>query len=201
MICPSCHKEIKDGSTFCSWCGYKIETSDIGEKAELLKPGFRSTASTFFVYGAVILIFILGLLYFFVNRGKTKLRHRVPRNSYNSYKPIKKPASPPPGKMPSVRSTDRWGLSPPRYIICASACRTRKEARKRRNLLRRKGYPAGFLWIPDYKSLSGSRFYVIYIGQYYSRSECVRKLREYQRINKKAYAVLVSYKKGRDEIR
>ena len=62
-------------------------------------------------------------------------------------------------------------------------------------------YPANYLWIPDYKSLSGAEMYGIYIGPYYNLDEFSRQVENYRKSNPSAYGLLVSNSNERVEIR
>ena len=63
------------------------------------------------------------------------------------------------------------------------------------------GYPANFLWIPDFNSLSGAELYGIYIGPYYDENQFAIEVEKYREISPGAYGLLVSDKNERVEIR
>ena len=188
--CPNCKKRIKDSAKFCPWCRYQlisqndnqVESKEINEN---VKVGF----SLFFV---IIFSFLFIIIFVILINTKNKTKNQYDNNSFykgninlNNYK----------------NNKDRWGIITPSYIICSSAYYTEKEAKKRANKLKKAGYRSGYLWIPDYPSLSGAKMYVVFIGPFKNRSICINELRKYQRINKKAYAVLVSQNPKRVEIR
>jgi uncharacterized protein YecT (DUF1311 family) len=50
------------------------------------------------------------------------------------------------------------------WIVLVCAYKTEQEAADRAGALRRDGWDAGYLWIPDYRSLSGTRMYAAFIG-------------------------------------
>ena len=54
------------------------------------------------------------------------------------------------------------------------------------------GYPAGFLWIPDYPSLSGKPYFLVYIGPFRTKSDAMPTLCEYSEINSSAYGIRVA---------
>ena len=87
------------------------------------------------------------------------------------------------------------------YVINTNAVKKESTAKKGVENLRSKGYDAGYLWIPEYKSLSGAKFYSVYIGPFYSQSECEKAVDEYRKVDSKAYALLVSQENKRVEIR
>ncbi len=87
------------------------------------------------------------------------------------------------------------------YIINVTATKTEKKALSEVKKLSDKGYKAGHLWIPNYKSLSGALLYSVYIGPFYSQTECEREVEKYRKINNNAYGILVSQESKRLEIR
>lgn len=87
------------------------------------------------------------------------------------------------------------------YIINVTATKTETKALSEVKKLKNKGYKAGHLWIPNYKSLSGANFYSVYIGQFNTQKECIREIEKYRKINGKAYGTLVSQENKRVEIR
>jgi len=62
----------------------------------------------------------------------------------------------------------------PFYIIATGAVKTEAEAKIAVEKLIKEGYKAGYLWIPDYESLSGTPMFAIYIGPFAEQSQCER---------------------------
>jgi hypothetical protein len=87
------------------------------------------------------------------------------------------------------------------YVINTNAVKKESTAKKGVENLKSKGYEAGYLWIPEYKSLSGAEFYSVYVGPFYSQFECEKAVEEYRKVDSKAYALLVSQENKRVEIR
>ena len=93
------------------------------------------------------------------------------------------------------------------YVISVSATKEISAAKKGAQKLRNKGYKAGYLWIPDYNSLSGAAYYCIYIGPFERQNECAAEVEAYRKTDPKAYGILVSDKNqrvvvyGRDNIK
>ena len=87
------------------------------------------------------------------------------------------------------------------YIINVTATKTETQALAEERKLKNKGYKAGHLWIPNYKSLSGAKLYSVYIGPFSTQKECENADEKYRKINKNAYGLLVSQKNKRVEIR
>ena len=78
------------------------------------------------------------------------------------------------------------------YIIAVSIASSETEAMDKVNSLKSEGYNSDFLWIPDYKSLSGAEYFSVFIGPFRSESECAIAVQEYRKSNPSAYGLLVS---------
>ena len=78
------------------------------------------------------------------------------------------------------------------YIIATAVAASENEASKKVNKLKAAGYNSDFLWIPDYKSLSGAEYFSVFIGPFRSESECAIAVQEYRKSNPSAYGLLVS---------
>jgi hypothetical protein len=99
-------------------------------------------------------------------------------------------------KSKSDISTQKSGF----YILNVAAVSTHDEAESKSEELIRKGYSAGFLWIPDYKSLSGAKFYSVYIGPFDTQYECEVATDKYKKIFPGSYGLLVSQESKRVQI-
>jgi hypothetical protein len=86
------------------------------------------------------------------------------------------------------------------YIINVSAIKSEEDAKKKVRELQSQGYNSDYLWIPDYASLSGSLYYSVYIGPYYSQYDCEVATEDYKRVNPKAYGLKVSQENQRVQI-
>lgn len=88
----------------------------------------------------------------------------------------------------------------PFYAIMVGAPKTDREAKARIMMLKRNGFAADYLWIPDYASLSGAQFYAVYIGPYSTQHECEVATEEYRKKHPDAYGLLVSQDRKRVQI-
>jgi hypothetical protein len=88
----------------------------------------------------------------------------------------------------------------PFYAIMVGAPKTDREAKARIVMLKRNGFAADYLWIPDYASLSGAQFYAVYIGPYTTQQECEVATEEYRKKHPNAYGLLVSQDRKRVQI-
>ena len=89
------------------------------------------------------------------------------------------------------------------YIIAEDIALSEEEAKRKVEILEYEGFEkAGYLWIPDYKSLSGAEYFSVYIGPFQTIDECATRVEEYRKSNPSAYGLLVSNKSSkRVEIR
>ena len=78
------------------------------------------------------------------------------------------------------------------YIIATDIASNENEASEKVNKLKAAGYASDYLWIPDYKSLSGAEYFSVFIGPFRSESECAIAVQEYRKNNPSAYGLLVS---------
>ena len=87
------------------------------------------------------------------------------------------------------------------YVINVVAVKSKSKAESEVRKLEKEGYEAGYLWIPDYMSLSGAELYSVYIGPFFTQRECELAVENYRKKKPKAYATLVSHENKRVEIR
>ena len=78
------------------------------------------------------------------------------------------------------------------YVINVAAVKTESEAKTKVTSLINEGNFASYLWIPDYASLSGAKYFLVYIGPFYSQHDCEVATQEYRKKNPSAYGLLVS---------
>ncbi len=89
----------------------------------------------------------------------------------------------------------------PCYIINVSVASSLEKTVSKVEELKSQGYNAGYLWIPDYASLSGAKLYAIFIGPFETQKECEIAVEKYRQKQPSAYGVLVSQENNRVEIR
>jgi serine/threonine protein kinase len=88
------------------------------------------------------------------------------------------------------------------YVIITGSFSYESDAKNDVQRIRNEGYSnAGYLWIPDYPSLSGKEFYAPFIGPFQTYDECERNLRSLSKTGRFWYGVKVSYDNARVEIR
>lgn len=87
------------------------------------------------------------------------------------------------------------------FIIPYSAFRIETNAQSEVANLHANGLQVDYLWIPDFSSLSGNPFYLVYYGPFTTESECRDSVKILQNINSLVFGQLVSKSKGRMIIR
>jgi len=68
MQCSRCHKEVTEGATFCSWCGYATHPDEKKKPSKLL---------LLLVAAAVVLVMGGGTTYYFVNQHMQQVAAQV----------------------------------------------------------------------------------------------------------------------------
>ncbi len=83
------------------------------------------------------------------------------------------------------------------YILSTVSVASESQAKSKAENLQDEGYDAGYLWIPNYNSLSGAPKYLVFIGPFDTPIECGIKTENYRKIDTTAYGFLVSKKNKR----
>ncbi len=88
------------------------------------------------------------------------------------------------------------------YVIITGSFVNETYARGYADSINKQGYQnIGYLWIPDYPSLSGKPFYATFIGPYQTYAACENNLRTLKKTGRFWYGIKVSYDSQRIEIR
>lgn len=125
---------------------------------------------------------------------------------YKSTKTQPMPAQVVPGEVPQPSKAETSTVQEasndfqPFYILNVAAYKTEEQAQKRVADLTQGGKSAGYLWIPDYPSLSGAQLYCVYIGPFETQNECEIATEEYRKKYPGAYGLLVSKEARRVQI-
>ncbi len=85
----------------------------------------------------------------------------------------------------------------PFWIIAVSAFQTADSASAEVLKLRGAGKKAGYLWIPDYSTLSGKKLFCVFLGPFYTETDAGRILMPYKKENPGAYAVKADHSGSR----
>jgi eukaryotic-like serine/threonine-protein kinase len=100
--------------------------------------------------------------------------------------PTPPPAAPTPAPPPKVVGPVRLT---PSWIVMAGSYTTERDARARVSELKRLGFDAAHLWIPDYGSLSGERRWAAFVGPALNTTASRRLIRELRRFEHDAYGL------------
>lgn len=191
------------------------QDSGVFTKREV-KDGEKGTSTTWLMMAGILIIALLG--YFLYEKYKTNTENKVsneqvsPSNNENT----NKPAGPSPVTT-TIANQNQIEQNPPVtgndqqephsyiladgelvfvtdfYMIVTGAYLYRSDAAKEVQRLRAMGYSnAGYLWIPDFPSLSGKQNYATFLGPYNSKNECLKELQHLPRNQKFWYAKKVS---------
>lgn len=110
--------------------------------------------------------------------------------------------SPPVETANSYVQNDKLVFKNPCYVIVNGSYGSENDARAEVSRLRNAGYSnPGYLWIPDFPSLSGKPFYATFLGPYPTREACREAYGSISKSGMYWYGIRVSYEPGRDEIR
>jgi hypothetical protein len=91
-------------------------------------------------------------------------------------------------------------IKPPFYIVNVAAVPTEQAALEQAQKLKQAGKPSGYLWIPNYASLSGARMYSVYIGPFVTQYECEVATEIIKKEKPGSYGLLVSHENMRVQI-
>jgi hypothetical protein len=91
--------------------------------------------------------------------------------------------------IPEIERISDKNHQPDFFIINISATEDNKEAVEQVKAFRAKGNPTGYLWIPDYASLSGKELFSVFIGPFVGIDTTIRYLEYYKKTDPNAYAV------------
>lgn len=81
MYCPNCHRQINEKSTFCGYCGHKIEYEEIQEKKKSNNHFFTQKRLLIGIYGVAGISLILVVIFFLIIPGIQKNEWEEVKNS------------------------------------------------------------------------------------------------------------------------
>jgi hypothetical protein len=88
------------------------------------------------------------------------------------------------------------------FVIITGSFTYEKDVINDVSRMRNEGYSnAGYIWIPDYPSMSGKQLYAPFIGPFQSYEECKKNLQSLSKTGRFWYGLKVSYTPQRVEIR
>ncbi len=102
--------------------------------------------------------------------------------------------------VPAIEKTSDMNQKPDFFMISISGTADLKEAVEQVKVLRSKGHPSGYLWMPDYASLSGKEMYAVFIGPFSGIDTTIQYLEHYNKSNPLTYAVKAAHSAERTSI-
>jgi hypothetical protein len=148
----------------------------------------------------LILLSIGLVIVFLFAAGKIKLAN-TSDNNFKSAEPIpsQSPEQTAPIQAPPTQPQNQE-INPPYYIVNVAAVPTEQAAMEQSQKLKQAGKPSGYLWIPNYASLSGAQMYSVYIGPFATQYECEVATETIKKEKPGAYGLLVSNENKRVQI-
>ena len=203
--CTKCGNPLKKDAHFCTACGNKIfqQTGNNSDYIQTPEEKKVTANRTFIIVIIALCICLAGTLFWFslkkespketeiinkpeATRGETKLQPDENKTFNLSYVDSE-------GKL--VFQTDC-------YIIVTGAFAYENDVRADVKRMKSQGYTnVGYLWIPDFASLSEKRFFAPFIGPVRSYAECLDNLKNTVPPGRFWYGVKVSHNQERVEIR
>jgi hypothetical protein len=151
-----------------------------------------------------LLILITGVIIAFLfSTGKIKLGNTADNilNSEKSSSPIpSQTAEQAPQIAEDTPKPENQEIKPPFYIVNIAAVPTEQAAMEQSQKLKQAGKPSGYLWIPNYASLSGAQMYSVYIGPFATQYECEVATETIKKEKPGSYGLLVSNENKRVQI-
>jgi hypothetical protein len=212
--CTKCGKQNPDTAKFCTGCGALLSGSTQATSPE---PGKIPEANgsnrskkkgvAVWVLSVSVLLAAATAAYFIFFNKKTKKTENTASINTN----------PPKDATAGINSNDlisnqddmsytdgngKLVFRSDCYIIVTGSFAEEYYARDYVQTMKNQGHNnTGYLWIPDYPSLSGKQFYATFIGPFATYSECENNLR-YLKVNSRFwYGKKVSYNPEQIEIR
>lgn len=218
-FCIKCGKQNPDANKFCIACGTALKAESIMPGAAVKQPdtGYfkefdtnQKSKNRTWVIVAIVSVIVMGTGAYFVFFNKKK-KEDAAKESGSQVSDKKNTETSPGIDQPSSSSenaasyTDVDGKLVFRsdcYVIITGSFAEENYARGYVSNMKNQGYSnVGYLWIPDYPSLSGKQFYASFIGPYQSYTECENNLRTLKVNSRFWYGKKVSYSSEQIEIR
>lgn len=211
--CIKCGKQNTESAKFCTGCGstltIKKQAVPQVSETEPFSPPKQFAKRTWILISVFALLGIAVAVYFLFLKsasfdGKDDVRN-MPQEENKIETEQKKPNEQTEAANPDFSYTEYNGSFIYRsdcFIIVTGSFVEEKYAIDYVRTMKNEGHSnAGYLWIPDFPSLSGKRFYATFIGPYKSYSECENNLRTLKVNSRFWYGKKVSYNPEQIEIR
>jgi hypothetical protein len=204
--CTKCGNPLKQNASFCTLCGNKISPQTDNYTNYIQTPEEKKLPAHNRIYIIAIIalsICLAGSIFWFslktespkeveiinkpeVTSGDAQLKPEENKSIDGSY----------------VDSEGRLVFHSDCFIIVTGAFAYENDVRADIKRMKSQGYNnVGYLWIPDFASLSEKRFFAPFIGPFKSYAECLYNLKNTAPPGRFWYGVKVSHNPERVEIR
>lgn len=216
-FCIKCGKENSDSAKFCTGCGIAIIKSGTVQSEKSIPKDYPSQAwekkrnKPAIILIAIIAMLALGSASYFIFFKKKKDDDSAVKNK-NEVIDVTT-IDPPVSKTETISSTSTAALSytdmngllvyrSDCFVIITGSFANETNARDYAASMKKDNYSnTGYLWIPDYPSLSGRQLYATFIGPFQSYADCENNLRSLKVNSRFWYGKKVSYNPEQIEIR
>ena len=216
--CTKCGKQNPDTAKFCTGCGATLtnaivqpaQQTKIPNASNSLKPeSNRKNKTTWVIVGTIVLIGLLAgayFLFFTKKKGDTGSTTVANSDSLSTDSGTNNDASTPSnddqGQASFTNIDGKLVYKSDCFVIITGSFSYETDAKTEVRRMINEGYAnAGYLWIPDYPSLSGKEFYAPFVGPFKSYGECENNLKSLPKTGRFWYGIKVSFDNTRVEIR
>lgn len=218
--CIKCGKQNIDTAKFCTGCGTVLTIAASSQPAptspvsfqEVITPASRIKNTWIIIGVGAVLGLSIGAYFIFFNTSAKQKKEEISNvntTSAPTFDSTAKMVESPPVQtdVPTtgasyIDADGKFVYRSDCFVIITGSFADENYTRGYVNTMKNEGHSnAGYLWIPDYPSLSGKRFYATFIGPYQSYAECESSLRTLKVNSRFWYGIKVSSDPVRVEIR
>lgn len=203
--CTKCGNPLKKDARFCTACGNKIspQTGNISDYIHTPEEKKVSANRTFIIVIIALSICLAGTIFWFSLKTESPKEVEIKNNSeVTSSEGQLKPEENKSSDGSYVDSEGKLVFQSDCFIIVTGAFAYENDVKADVNRMKSQGYTnVGYLWIPDFASLSEKRFFAPFIGPFRSYGECLYSLKNTVPPGRFWYGVKVSQNPERVEIR
>lgn len=204
--CTKCGNLAKQDARFCTVCGNKISPQIDNITDNLNTPEQKKAPvnnSPFFITIIVLCICLAGtILWFGLKIGSSKETAVIDKPEISTSDTQFNPEENKSIDGSYVDSEGKLMFQSDCYIIVTGAFAYESDVKADIKRMKSQGYPnVGYLWIPDFASLSEKRFFAPFIGPFKNYTDCLYNLKNTMPPGRFWYGVKVSHNPERVEIR
>lgn len=204
--CTKCGNTLKTDALFCTACGNKISAQSDTNKDFSQSPAQRKAPAEKKPFIVAIVVLCLGLagtiLWFSLKKETSEKSEIINKPEVTSTDTQMQPAENNSSARSYIDKTGKLVFRSDCYVIVTGSYGYESDVRTDVKRMKSEGYMnAGYLWIPEFASLSGARFFAPFIGPFSSYAECLYYLKNTAPTGRFWYGVKVSHNPERVEIR